>query len=256
MSDLSEHTVAPAKRTVAILMPLPDHDFDPTEAAIPWKACSLQGWKIAISTETGNVPEGDLHRLEGPLPGLLFASQNAKLAYREMTQDTAYRQPIPYKGIDTSYYEALLLPGGDGFRVRQYLDNPILQNKVLQFYEQHKLIGAICHGVLVLARTLDHRTGRSVLYGHKVTALPKSLDRFGYLVDRWFIRHGYVMYSSCVADEVRDQLAHPEDISYGPSLFKPYVVSDGALITSRWYLDAELFALSFASALRDRITAA
>ncbi len=108
----------------------------------------------------------------------------------------------------------------------------------------------------MLARTLDHRTGRSVLYGHKVTALPKSLDRFGYLVDRWFLRHGYVMYSSCVADEVHNQLEHPDDMSYGPSLFKPYVVSDGSLITSRWYLDAELFAQSFVDALRDRIAAA
>jgi putative intracellular protease/amidase len=256
MPESKEHTVALATRTVPILMPLPDHDFDPTEAAIPWKACSLQGWKIAISTETGNVPEGDLHRLEGPLPGLLSASQNAKLAYREMTQDPAYRQPIPYEGIDPSQYEALLLPGGDGLRVRQYLDSSILRSKVLQFCEQHKLIGAICHGLLVLARTLDHRTGRSVLYGHKVTAPPKSLDRFGYLVDRWFLRHGYVMYSSCVADEVRSQLEHPEDMSYGPSLFKPYVVSDGAFITSRWYLDAELFAQSFVDALRERIAAA
>ena len=141
MPESKEHIVAPATRTLAILMPLPDHDFDPTEAAIPWKACSLQGWKIAISTETGNIPEGDLHRLEGPLPGLLSASQNARLAYREMTQDPAYRQPIPYEGIDPSQYEALLLPGGDGLRVRQYLDNSLLRSKVLQFYEQHKLIG-------------------------------------------------------------------------------------------------------------------
>jgi hypothetical protein len=40
-----------------ILMPLPDYDYDPTEAAIPWKACSDQGWKVTISTEHGNVPQ-------------------------------------------------------------------------------------------------------------------------------------------------------------------------------------------------------
>jgi putative intracellular protease/amidase len=256
MPESKEYAAAPTTRTAAILMPLPDHDFDPTEAAIPWKACSMQGWKITICTETGKVPFGDLHRLEGPLPGLLSASQNARLAYREMTQDPAYLQPISYEGIDPSHYEALLLPGGDGLRVRQYLDSSILRSKVLQFYEQHKLIGAICHGILVLARTLDSRTGRSVLYGHKITALPKSLDRFGYLVDRWFLRRGYIMYSSCVADEVHKQLEHPDDMSYGTGLFKPYAVSDGALITSRWYLDAELFAQRFVDALRDRIAAA
>ncbi len=26
------------------LMPLPDHDSDPTEAAIPWQACTSRGW--------------------------------------------------------------------------------------------------------------------------------------------------------------------------------------------------------------------
>jgi putative intracellular protease/amidase len=35
------------------------------------------------------------------------------------------------------------------------------------------LIGAICHGVLVLARTIDPQTGRSLLFGHKVTAPPR-----------------------------------------------------------------------------------
>ncbi len=255
MSESKQQPVALAKRPVAILMPLPDHDFDPTEAAIPWKACTLQGWKVVFSTETGIVPEGDLRKLEGPLPGLLTASQAARLAYREMTQDPAYRQPIHYASIDPTHYDALLLPGGDGLRVRQYLDNSLLRSKVLQFVEQHKLIGAICHGVLVPARTLDPGTGRSVLYGHKVTAPPKALDRFGYLLDKWFLRHGYIKYSDWAADEVRSQLEHPGDISFGPSFFKPYVVRDGALITSRWYLDAELFARTFVDALSERIAA-
>jgi len=240
---------AGARGRKPILMPLPDRDFDPTEAAIPWRACSLQGWSVAISTETGNVPVGDLRRLEGPLPGLLTASQKARTAYRDMTQDAAFQHPIPYEGIDASEYEALLLPGGDAPGVRQYLDSTLLRTKVLQFWIQHKPIGAMCHGVLVLARTIDPRTGRSVVYGSKVTAPPKSLDRFGYLLDRWLLKHGYVMYPRCVAEEVRDCLEHAHDISFGPSIFKPYVVHDGVLITSRWYLDAELFAETFVGAL-------
>jgi putative intracellular protease/amidase len=166
-----------------------------------------------------------------------------------MTQDTAFQQPIPYDRINASQYEALLLPGGDAPGVRQYLDSTLLRSKVLQFWEQHKLIGAICHGVLVLARTIDQRTGRSIVYGSKVTAVPKSLDRFAYLVDRWITKHGYVMYPRCVAEEVRGYLQHPQDLSFGPTIFTPYVVHDGMFITSRWYLDAELFADTFAHAL-------
>jgi putative intracellular protease/amidase len=242
--------------TRPILMPLPDRDFDPTEAAIPWKTCTSHGFRVEFSTENGCVAEGDRRRLEGPLPGLLSASQRAQAAYREMIEDPAYLHPIPYELIDVSRYQGLLLPGGDALGVRQYLDSALLRSKVLQFWQENKLIGAICHGVLVLARTIDDRTGRSVVYGHKVTALPKTLDRFAYLADRWLVKHGYVMYERCVAEEVRAYVQHPQDLTYGPSMFKPYVVSDGRLITSRTYLDAELFAQSFVEALGEGAAAA
>jgi len=236
-----------------ILMPLPDQDFDPTEAAIPWQACISRGWKVAFSTEHGDVAQGELLRLKGPLPGLLSASLKARAAYPEMTQDLAYQHPVPYAEIDPDRYQAILLPGGDTPPMRQYLESELLQRKVLQFWQRGKLIGAICHGMLVLARTIDPQTGRSVLYGHKVTALPKSLDRTGALLDSWLVKRGYLMYPRCVAEEVRACLEHPEDFSNGPGILVPYAVSDGNLITSRWYYDAELFAERFAEALEQRM---
>ncbi len=229
-----------------ILMPLPDRDFDPTEAAIPWKACISRGWRVAVSTESGKIPEADGHKLAGPLPGLLSAGAVARAAYREMTQDSDYRHPIPYADIDSTRYEALLLPGGDAPRMRQYLESPILRGKVLQFCQQSKPVGAICHGILVLARTVDPQTGRSVLFGHKLTVLPKSLDRAAYLFDSWLLRRGYVMYPRCVAEEVQGCLKDPDDLSHGPGFLTPHVVCDGTLITARWYGDADLFAERFA----------
>ncbi len=91
--------------------------------------------------------------------------------------------------IDTMlcyYQEEMLFACANTWRALNYRD------KVLQFWQQGKLIGAICHGILVLTRTIDPQTGQSVLYGHKVTALPRSLDRFAYLLDSWFIKHGYI----------------------------------------------------------------
>ncbi len=236
--------------TSSILMPLPDYDFDPTEAAIPWKECTGRGWRVAISTEHGNVAQADLHKLKGPLPGLLSAGAKAQAAYHQMTQAPDYQHPIPYTEIDPDRYQAILLPGGDGLRMRQYLESPVLRSKVLQFWQQGKLIGAICHGVLVLARTIDPQSGRSVLYGHKVTALPKSLDRAAYLLDSWLLKRGYIMYSCCVAEEVRACLERPEDFSSGLNALVPYVVSDGNLITSRWYMDAERFSDRFVDELQ------
>jgi len=243
----------PGSVTPNILIPLPDHDFDPSESAIPWKVCISRGWKVTFSTVHGNVAQADPHLLKGPLPGLLSAGANARAAYQHMTQDLSYRHPILYAEIDPEQYQAILLPGGHASGVRGYLESQVLQNKVLQFWQQGKLIGAICHGMLVLARTIDPQTGRSVLYGHKVTALPKALDRTGYLLDSWLLKRGYIMYSCCVAEEVCACLERPEDFSNGPSMMDPYVVSDGNLITSRWYRDAELFSKRFAEALEQRM---
>jgi len=44
-----------------------------------------------------------------------------------------------------------------------------------------------------------------------------------------------------------------EDDLQKTSIQTPYLVSDGSLITSRWYLDAELFAERFAEALEQRM---
>ncbi len=237
-----------------ILMPLPDHDFDPTEAAIPWKACISQGWQVSFSTEHAAVAQGDLSRLSGPLPGYLSASKAARQAYREMTAGASYQHPTSYSEIDPSLYQALLLPGGDAPGVRQYLDSTVLQSKVLEFCKQDKLVGALCHGILVLARTLDPSTGHSVLYGRKITVLPRSLDLLAYRLDRLLTRHGYIMYASCVADEVAACMEHPGDIIPGPGVFSPYAYADGNLVTSRWYLDAEVFAGKFIEKLHERLT--
>ncbi len=232
-----------------ILMPLPDRDFDPTEAAVPWKACASRGWRVAFSTENGSIAQGELARLKGPLPGLLSASLKARAAYPEMTQDPAYQHPIPYADIDPGQFQAILLPGGDTPLMRQYLESQVLTSKVLQFWQQGKLVGAICHGMLVAARTIDPQTGRSILYGHKVTAVPKVLDLIGYRLAPLTLKREYIMYPKCVAEEVRACLERPEDFSTGPDLLAPYAVSDGNLVTARWYLDAELFAERFAGAL-------
>ena len=45
-------------------------------------------------------------------------------------------------------------------------------------------VGAICHGVLLAARSVDPRTSRSVLYGRRTTALTWELERTGWRIGR------------------------------------------------------------------------
>jgi putative intracellular protease/amidase len=254
VANVSENERGVHMEQIKILMPLPDYDFDPTEASIPWLACQARGWTVEFSTEYGNIAQADSYKLKGPLPGLLSASAAAKAAYNQMTEDPAYRAPILYKDINPDRYHALLLPGGDGLRMRQYFESRILQEKVLQLWQKNILIGAICHGTLVLARTINPQTGHSVLYGYKVATVPKSLDRFAYHADKWLVKHGYIMYPKCVMDEVKENLEHPDDLSMGQSFLTPYAVSDRNIVSARTYMDADLFSQHFTQALQERLT--
>lgn len=232
------------------LIPIPDRDFDPTEVSIPWKYFVNNGIKVTFSTEKGKVGEADTLMLKGILFGILRAKPEAIAAYRELKHDEAFRNPIPYDLIDPSAYDLLLLPGGHAKGMRQYLESRVLQGKVLEFMKTGVLIGAICHGPLVLARTIDPKTGKSVLYGRKVTALPKILEKLAYYLTFWKLGTYFRTYPKYVQDEIVEVLKSRKDFTTGGwNVWRSLVVEDGNLITARWPGDVH----AFAQRLVDRI---
>jgi putative intracellular protease/amidase len=137
--------------------------------------------------------------------------------------------------------------------MRQYLGSEALQAKVLAFWKTGKPVGAICHGVLVLARTRDPETGRSVLANVRTTCLPKYMERTAYLLTAWKLGRYYRTYPAYVEDEVKAALDDPArqfvrgpvalvargtDRDDGPAM----VVEDGRYVSGRWPGDAYLFA--------------
>lgn len=236
-----------------ILIPLPDRDFDPAESSTPWKVCRARGWQVIFSTERGQVAAADPRLLLGVLRGPLGAGPKARAAYAEMTRDEAYRHPIPYEAIDPARYDGVVLTGGHAPGMKQFLDSAVLQNKLVEFWQTGKVIGAICHGVLILARAGDPATGRSILYGSKVTALTKALERSGFWLTFWLLGRRYRTYDCYVADEVRSRLASPADFATGPSMIVPFALRDGNLVTGRWPLDAARFSELFAQAVEGKL---
>ena len=83
--------------------------------------------------------------------------------------------------LDPGGFDGLILPGGHAPGMRQYLGSPVLSEQVGRFWRLNRPVGAICHGVLVLARTRDPATGRSVLANRRTTCLPKYMERSAYL---------------------------------------------------------------------------
>jgi len=68
--------------------------------------------------------------------------------------------------------------------MREYLESDILQSLVVRFFEEEKPVAAICHGVLLAARSISNRTGRSVLHGYRTTALTWAFENSAWSVAR------------------------------------------------------------------------
>jgi putative intracellular protease/amidase len=239
---------------------LPDHDFDVTEVAVPWKLLSRAGHQVTFATEGGGEkPQADQRLLDGVIFGQLGAASEAKEFYREMQTDAEYSSSRSWSAINVQDYDGLLLPGGHAPGMRQYLGSEGLRRKVLEFWRLQRPVGAICHGVLVLARTSDPITGHSVLFGRRTTCLPKYLERSAYLATGWRLGRYYRTYREYVQDEVEGVLRDPSDFVRGPREFSQrgsdtdvgpaFCVEDGNYLSARWPGDAYLFAKKFASRL-------
>ncbi len=225
-----------------VLIPIPDNDFDLTEVSVPWKNFIQNGIEVTFSTEKGNIGKTDPLLISGVIFGQLGAKPDVIKIYRELEQDKAFLNPISYESVNPSEYDALLLPGGHAKGMRQYLENNILQNKVVEFFKEKKIIGAICHGPVVLARTMNPDTGKSIIFGKKLTALTKKLEMLAYYLTFWKLGNYYRTYPAYVEDEITSVLKNQKDFQQGNGMWKPFVIEDGNLITSRWPQDAYLFA--------------
>jgi putative intracellular protease/amidase len=235
-----------------ILCPLPDHDFDPTEAAVPWHVLTSQGHEFVFATEHGAVAACDPLLIKGVIFGELGAKAEPKTFYEAMIASAAFQKPVTWASLVASDYDALLLPGGHAQGMKQYLDSALLQEKVAAFAATGKPIGAICHGVLVLAQAKDGRTGKSVLFGRRTTCLPKYMERTAHYLTAWKLGGYYRTHETFVQDAVIAALDSPAHFERGPlTLTKhgtsqddagAFVVEDGNYISARWPGDAYLFA--------------
>jgi putative intracellular protease/amidase len=237
----------------SILIPLPDHDFDVTEVSVPWKLLTRAGHSVTFATEHGkDAPACDPLLITGVLFGKLGAEPEPIAFYKEMERDPAFEKPIAWDEIDEKDFDALVLPGGHAPGMKQYLGSDALADKVAAFAKTNKPLGAICHGVLVLARAKDDDTKKSPLYGRRTTCLPKYMERSAYMLTFWKLGKYYRTYPAYVEEEVRAALESQDDFVLGPRALTKrgtdsddapaFVVEDGNYVSARWPGDAYLFA--------------
>jgi putative intracellular protease/amidase len=280
-----------------VLIPLPARDFDPSEAAISWRVLVNAGHAVHFATPDGRPAVADDMMLTGrgldpwgavpllrnlPLVGLLMrASRDARQAYAEMIADPNYIAPQRWDAVDPAAFDGLLLPGGHRARgMREFLESEILQRHVASFFEAEKPVAAVCHGVLLAARSISKRSGRSVLSGYQTTALTWAFENSAWSVariTRFWDPDYYRTYLEAagqpkgfmsVQQEVTRALARAEDFRDVPRedpLFRrktsglardsiddetpAFVVRDRNYVSARWPGDAHTFARTFAAML-------
>lgn len=241
-----------------VLVPLPDYGFDPTEAAIPWLLLTAKGYDVQFATPGGYSSMADLSMLRGEGLGvwkwLLRARADAVTAYHQMSNSEAFCSPLKYTAIQPHDFDALLLPGGHDKGVKVYLESTVLQQVVSHFFTAQKPVGAICHGVVLAARSKDPVTGLSVLHGYHTTALLASQERMAWQLTRSWLNDYYLTYPITVQAEVSAALQSPAQFLTGPlpllrddprHLQRGFTVQDRHYLSARWPGDAYRFATGF-----------
>jgi len=282
-----------------VLIPIPDRDFDPTEVAVSWRVLTRSGHRVVFSTESGTPGAADDIMVTGrgldiwsslpivgtiPILGLMLrANKDGRRAYQDMLRSPEFQHPVSWTQATLDGFDALLLPGGHRARgMRSYVDSDTLQRLVVNAFARGMIVAAICHGVLLAARSIDPTTGHSVLYGRKTTALTWAMERLAWQltrVTRFWDPDYYRTYSEepgqpggymSVQSEVTRALKDPADfcdVSRGtprrwrkssgmvrdtPIDSRPaFVVDDGNYVSARWPGDAH----TFATALSEKLTA-
>jgi protease I len=248
-----------------LLIPLPREGCDPSEVAIPWKILSQEKIEIVFITPDGKKAKTDLCMLNGNGLGLLksalAARRDAVDAFTLLDQDTAFSNPLKYTEVQASDFDAIYLPGGHDKTVKEYLESNMLQQLIVEFFALKKTVAAICHGVVLVARSIDPQTNKSVLYDYKTTGLLKSQELIAYNLTRLWLKDYYLTYPEItVEDEVTAALKQKNNFIQGAlpllrdtpeKLTRGFVVNDRNYLSARWPGDLYNFSMQLLKKLQN-----
>jgi protease I len=249
-----------------VLIPVPSIHFDPSEVTIPWKIFTSNNVSVVFATPDGKIAACDQIMLTGKglglLSGILACSQEVRQNYEEMIKTPEFINPITWADCKAEDFDCLLLPGGHDKGCREYLESAVLQALVVQFFDSDKLVGAVCHGVLLAARS-KRADGKSVLFGRKTTGLLAQQELAAYRLTALWMGDYYLTYPVTVEDEVRPLLERPDDFVRGknPGITRDamayyrskglnnHVVRDGNYVSARWPGDCHLLGFTLLEVL-------
>ncbi|MFD7559366.1 type 1 glutamine amidotransferase domain-containing protein [Streptomyces sp. NPDC059835] len=245
-----------------ILFLLPAGDYDPTEAAVPWAALRDAGFEVRFATPAGKAAYADPRLTDLGFSWLspwLMTRRAELAAYRRLTVDPWFLAPFAYEDVEPDAVTGLFVPGGHAAGMRTLLEDATAQRLFARVFTRGLPVGAVCHGVLLAARTTDPATGRSVLHGRRTTALTALLELTGWNLTRLWLGRYYRTYRTTVQREVTAALADPGHFLTGPPLpvrdtaarpGRGFTVKDGNYVSARWPGDCHRLAADYLALVR------
>ena len=190
---------------------------------------------------------------------VLRARSDGVAACAEMSRIDSFRYPLQYIDAKVDSFAAIFLPGGHDKGVKEYLESDVLQRLVADFFATQKPVAAICHGVVLAARSISPGTGKSVIHDYKTTSLLKSQELLAFNMTRSWLKDYYLTYPGLtVEDEVRSALSDEENFLRGPipllrddmgHLHRGFTVKDRNYLSARWPGDAYSISLGLVEML-------
>ncbi|KAL6401864.1 class I glutamine amidotransferase-like protein [Ilyonectria robusta] len=237
--------------TPKVLLLMADYGHEPTEATVPYIAFKNAGFDVQFATENGKAPECDKILLEGFGQKLLGAKKSVVQDYAKMIASEECQHPLAWStpGFSLDPFSLVFLPGGHDKAVRQILDSATVHGLLAEYFPKTrrtdgvKAIGAICHGVLVLANAKG-ADDQSVISDCCTATLPARFEQVAYWGTRMFLGDYYKTYgagSENVEDSVKKCLKEPEK-QYKSSIgLASFVVEDAQYnyISARFPGDTE-----------------
>lgn len=241
---------------VMIVINLPTQGFDPTEAVIPWSVLTQHGINVGFATPDKKTSQADKRMVTqglGLLSPFLMTPKKVLKLYQDMIETPAFKNPLAYEEIEVEPLQGMIFPGGHGEGIKSMLESDILHQKIVQCFNQNKIIGALCTGVLTVARSINPQTQKSVLFHKKTTAVTRWMELSGWYLTRHYFNDYYRVYPITAQDEIEVLLNNKNQFVAGGFRVFPmtytkhflhyqFTVLDGNYLSGRWPGDCCRFA--------------
>jgi putative intracellular protease/amidase len=206
-----------------VLVVLPSHDqlgntgqktgFWLEEFTDPYYKFIDSGYEVTIASPRGGKPPVDPKSIQKE-----NQSESTQRFERDKSAQAKLENTLVLSQVSASDYDTLFLPGGHG-PMWDLSSDENMKKIVEDFYSDKKIVSAVCHGPAGLLQATD-RNGNSILKGKRITGFTNNEE-------------SAVGLTKAVPFSLENRMKELGGKFEKGQDFKPFVISDGQLITGQ-----------------------